>query len=84
MSGLIERLLAAHRMLSREVRRESRKQHPNAARIARLRAERRAIKEHVGRHAPRQPRAVTFFRTILFRLLRPGKQDRRSGEKEHP
>lgn len=84
MSGLIERLLAVHRMLSREVRRESRKKHSNAARIARLRAERHAIKERVGRHAPKHLRAITFFRAVLFRLLRPGKQDRRTVEKEHP
>jgi hypothetical protein len=83
MSGLIERLLAAHRMLSREARRESRKKHPNAARIARLRAERLAIKERVGRHAPKQPRAITFFRAVFLRLLSPGKHDPRISGREH-
>ena len=70
MSSLIERLLAAHRMLSGELRRERGRSHPNAARIARLRTERLAVKDRVGRHLPRKASAATFFRAVFVRLLR--------------
>lgn len=70
MSSLIERLLAAHRMLSGELRRERGRSHPNAARIARLKAERLAIKDRVGRHLPRKASAATLFRSIFVQLLR--------------
>lgn len=73
MSSLVVHLLAAHRMLSRELRRESRRKHPDAARIARLRAERRAVKERVGRHAPKPKRNIAFFRAVLLRILHPGR-----------
>lgn len=87
MGSLIERLLAAHRMLSRELRRESRRRHPDAARIARLRAERAAVKARVSRHWPwpSPGRAIVFVRAVLDRLLRPAKRNLpRTGNGERP
>lgn len=69
MHSLVERLLAAHRMLTRELRRERRRAHPNAARIARLRAERLATKEKLARHWPRPKSVVVFVRASIRRLL---------------
>jgi hypothetical protein len=68
-------------MLSAELRRERVKARPNAARIARLRAERLAIKERVGRHLA--PGTATIFRAVLFRLLGRSSINRRDERDRH-
>lgn len=52
MSILIERLIAAHRVLNREIRRELARRAPDSARLTRLKKERLAIKDRLFRHFP--------------------------------
>lgn len=72
MHSLVERLLAAHRMLTRELRRERRRAHPSAQRIARLRAERLATKQKLSRHWPRPKSVIGFVRASIRRILQLG------------
>ncbi|PAX08861.1 hypothetical protein [Sphingomonas lenta] len=73
MHTLVERLLAAYLMLSREIRRARRRTHPNAERIARLRAERQAVKSKLARHWPTPNSALAFVRQSLRRILQRGR-----------
>lgn len=52
MNSLIERLIAAHRMLNREIRRELAHRIPDHFRIVRLKKERLAVKDRLVRHMP--------------------------------
>lgn len=52
MSVLIERLIAAHRLLNREIRRELARRAPDSSRLTRLKKERLAIKDRLFRHFP--------------------------------
>lgn len=52
MSNLIERLIAAHRILNREIRRELTRRLPDQLRLIRLKKERLAIKDRLFRHFP--------------------------------
>ena len=52
MNQLIERLIAAHRLLNREIRRELSRRVPDAFRLKRLKKERLAIKDRLFRHFP--------------------------------
>ena len=52
MTQLIQRLIAAHRMLNREIRREVARRLPDTLRLARLKKERLAIKDRLFRHFP--------------------------------
>lgn len=52
MSNLIERLIAAHRVLNREIRRELARRAPDRLRLTRLKKERLAIKDRLFRHFP--------------------------------
>lgn len=52
MSNLIERLIAAHRILNREIRRELARRVPDQLRLIRLKKERLAIKDRLFRHFP--------------------------------
>jgi hypothetical protein len=49
---LIERLIAAHRILNREIRRELARRAPDRLRLTRLKKERLAIKDRLFRHFP--------------------------------
>jgi hypothetical protein len=49
---LIERLIAAHRILNREIRRELARRVPDHLRLIRLKKERLAIKDRLFRHFP--------------------------------
>jgi hypothetical protein len=49
---LIERLIAAHRILNREIRRELTRRVPDQLRLIRLKKERLAIKDRLFRHFP--------------------------------
>ena len=52
MNQLIERLIAAHRLLNREIRRELARRVPDRFRLTRLKKERLAIKDRLFRHFP--------------------------------
>jgi len=52
VSILIERLIAAHRLLNREIRREVARRAPDSSRLTRLKKERLAIKDRLFRHFP--------------------------------
>lgn len=52
VSNLIERLIAAHRILNREIRRELSRRVPDPLRLTRLKKERLAIKDRLFRHFP--------------------------------
>ena len=52
MTQLIERLIAAHRLLNREIRRELQSRTPDRFRVIRLKKERLAIKDRLFRHFP--------------------------------
>ncbi|MDF7774546.1 YdcH family protein [Sphingomonas sp. AOB5] len=52
MSDLIQRLVAAHQILNREIRRELSRRLPDQLRLKRLKKERLAIKDRLFRHFP--------------------------------
>lgn len=52
VTQLIERLIAAHRLLNREIRRELQSRTPDRFRVIRLKKERLAIKDRLFRHFP--------------------------------
>ena len=52
VNQLIERLIAAHRLLNREIRRELSRRAPDSFRLVRLKKERLAIKDRLFRHFP--------------------------------
>ncbi|MCW3838053.1 DUF465 domain-containing protein [Sphingomonas canadensis] len=52
MNQLIERLIAAHRLLNREIRRELTRRLPDQFRIAQLKKQRLGIKDQLFRHVP--------------------------------
>jgi len=52
MSNLIERLIAAHQMINREIRRERARVVPDAVRLRDLKKRRLAIKDRLFRHVP--------------------------------
>ncbi|RYD50102.1 MAG: DUF465 domain-containing protein [Sphingomonadales bacterium] len=52
MNDLIQRLIAAHRKLNHEIRRELARRLPDSIRLARLQKERLAIKDRLFRHFP--------------------------------
>jgi hypothetical protein len=52
VTNLIERLIAAHRHLNREIRRELARRTPDSLRLTRLKKERLAVKDRLFRHFP--------------------------------
>ncbi|MDB5679440.1 YdcH family protein [Sphingomonas bacterium] len=52
MTNLIERLIAAHQLINREIRRELARMAPDALRIRDLKKRRLAIKDRLFRHVP--------------------------------
>ena len=52
MNALIQRLIATHRVLNREIRRELARRFPDQIRLVRLKKERLAIKDRLFRHFP--------------------------------
>lgn len=52
MNQLIERLIAAHRQLNREIRRELSRRMPDPFRLARLKKQRLGVKDALFRHVP--------------------------------
>ncbi len=60
-------LLAAYRIVGRELGRERRRRFPDTARLTRLKKERLAIKDRLARHAPVNGYTLAFVRRILAR-----------------
>lgn len=67
MSNLIERLIAAHRILNREIRRELARRVPDQLRLIRLKKERLAIKDRLFRHFPDAAEMRRIARVALRR-----------------
>ncbi len=72
MNAMIERLIAAHRMINREIRRELRHRLPDSLRLKHLKKQRLAIKDRLFRH---YPDAAQFRRVarIALRRFRPAR-----------
>jgi len=68
MNSLIERLIAAHRLLNREIRRELAHRLPDQFRVARLKKERLAIKDRLFRHLPEPGDLRRSARRALSRM----------------
>ena len=72
MNNLIERLIAAHRMLNREIRRELAHRLPDHYRIVRLKKERLAVKDRLFRHLPDARDLRHAARRVLGRMRMDG------------
>jgi hypothetical protein len=68
MTYLIERLIAAHQVLNREIRRELARVNPDGFRLSRLKKQRLAIKDRLFRHFPN---AAEMRRVARIALRRP-------------
>jgi len=68
MTDLIQRLIAAHRLLNREIRRELARRFPDTIRLARLKKERLAIKDRLFRHFPDASHMRRAARVALARV----------------
>ncbi|WP_294056476.1 YdcH family protein [Sphingomonas sp.] len=77
MTELIERLIAAHRLLNREIRRELARRVPDSLRLARLKKERLAVKDRLFRHFPDAAEMRRAARTVL-RRARPKRSPARA------
>ena len=73
MNSLIERLIATHRMLNREIRRELQRRLPDSLRLADLKKRRLAVKDQLFRHRPNAADFRSAARQVLarFRPKRP-------------
>ncbi|MBC9031673.1 YdcH family protein [Sphingomonas sp. JC676] len=67
MNTLIERLIAAHRVLNREIRRELARRMPDDLRLRRLKKERLAIKDRLFRYFPDAAEMRSATRLALSR-----------------
>lgn len=73
MNALIDRLIATHRLLNREIRRELAHRLPDHFRVVRLKKQRLAVKDQLFRHVPDAGELRRLARTLLkrFRSARP-------------
>lgn len=71
MNSLIERLIAAHRMLNREIRRELAHRIPDHFRVVRLKKQRLAVKDQLHRHLAAPGSLRRAARKVLGRLRNP-------------
>jgi hypothetical protein len=68
MNSLIERLIATHRMLNREIRRELQRRMPDSLRLSDLKKRRLAVKDQLFRHSPNAADFRTAARHVLARF----------------
>ena len=68
MTQLIERLIAAHRLLNREIRRELARRVPDGLRLTNLKKQRLAIKDRLFRHFPDAADMRRAARVALVRV----------------
>jgi uncharacterized protein YdcH (DUF465 family) len=71
MTNLIERLIAAHRVLNREIRRELAHRLPDHFRVVQLKKQRLAIKDRLFRHFPEAADFRRAARSALTHLRAP-------------
>jgi hypothetical protein len=67
MTDLIQRLIAAHRLLNREIRRELARCFPDSLRLARMKKERLVIKDRLFRHFPDASHMRRVARAVIAR-----------------
>lgn len=67
MNSLIERLVATHRVLSREIRREASYRHPNEVRLKLLKKQRLVVKDSLFRHLPSASEMRRVARALIGR-----------------
>lgn len=65
--SITDRLLAAYRVLGREVHRECKRRFPDQTRLARLKKERLLLKDRIARHAPPTESILALARRVLSR-----------------
>jgi uncharacterized protein YdcH (DUF465 family) len=68
MNALVERLIATHRQLNREIRRELAQRLPDQMRLTRLKKHRLATKDQLVRHMPDAAEFGRAARRLLGRL----------------
>jgi uncharacterized protein YdcH (DUF465 family) len=68
MNALIERLIATHRLLNREIRRELGRRLPDQSRVTRLKKQRLAVKDQLFRHVPEAGELRRLARKLLKRF----------------
>ena len=68
MNSLIERLIATHRMLNREIRRELQRRMPDSLRLMDLKKRRLAVKDQLFRHRPQAADFRASARQVLARF----------------
>ncbi len=75
MNSLIERLIATHRMLNHEIRRELQRRLPDHLRLSQLKRRRLAVKDQLFRHRPNAADFRAAARQVLarFRPQRPAR-----------
>ncbi|RYY24664.1 MAG: DUF465 domain-containing protein [Sphingomonadales bacterium] len=67
MTDLIQRLIAAHSLLNREIRREVARRFPDGNRLVRLKKERLAVKDRLFRHFPDASQMRRVARGVIRR-----------------
>ena len=72
MTNLIERLIAAHRVLNREIRRELAHRMPDHFRVVQLKKQRLAVKDRLFRHFPEAADFRRAARNALGRMRGTG------------
>lgn len=68
MNALIERLIATHRLLNREIRRELARHIPDQLRLTQLKKQRLAVKDQLFRHLPEAAELRRLARKLLRRF----------------
>ena len=68
MNSLIERLIATHRLLNREIRRELKRPWPDQLRLTRLKKQRLSAKDALFRHLPDASDFRRAARAVLGRM----------------
>jgi len=68
MNSLIVRLIASHRMINREIRRELARRMPDHIRLTRLKKQRLMVKDQLFRHVPEPGKLRGMVRTLLKRF----------------
>jgi uncharacterized protein YdcH (DUF465 family) len=67
VNPFIERLIAAHRMLNREIRHELARRTPNSFRLTQLKKQRLAVKDRLFHHIPDAAEMRRMARAVLRR-----------------
>ena len=65
MNALIERLIATHRLINREIRRELARRIPDHIRLTRLKKQRLAVKDQLVRHVPEAAELRRIARKLI-------------------